>query len=120
MLLLHTSVLLLVACGMWNSATGQVAVDCCLSANAKAFPLKNVASYKHQTTAEGCSIDATLIITKKGKILCAPPKSKAPRWLRRIFKAIDNQTNGKQEGPRPPKKGRHSKRKGGKNSRRSG
>ncbi|KAL2099994.1 hypothetical protein ACEWY4_004388 [Coilia grayii] len=119
MLVLHTTALLLLACGLWNSATASVsegAVDCCLTTSERPIPFRIVKSYTKQTKDAGCRIEATLIITRAGKTLCAPPAS-SKTWLKRLIKKVDHREKG--QTSRKPRNGRHHRNKG-KNGRKRG
>ncbi|XP_012690137.1 C-C motif chemokine 19b [Clupea harengus] len=95
-MLLQSTVLFLLACGLWNSATAsEGAVDCCLTTGSSRIPQRLVKSYAVQTTDRGCRIEATLFITHAGKTLCAPPASRQ-KWVKNILKKLNKKgRNGK-------------------------
>ncbi|KAI4882301.1 hypothetical protein NFI96_011114 [Prochilodus magdalenae] len=75
---------------------GDQAVDCCLSVSNHPIPKNILTSYREQVKGEGCTIDAVIFNTIKGKKLCAPPDSK---WVKHRKNYLDvkqcNENKGK-------------------------
>ncbi|XP_029960895.1 C-C motif chemokine 19-like [Salarias fasciatus] len=46
--------------------------DCCLTVKNKPIPASRVVDYHHQIKGQGCSIDATILVTRHGRKLCVP------------------------------------------------
>ncbi|XP_062273020.1 C-C motif chemokine 21-like [Scomber scombrus] len=69
-------------------ASGQVAIDCCLSTSNKHFPHQIVKSYIIQEAGKGCEISATILKSQRGKNICAPEASKA-QWVQDIINHVD-------------------------------
>ncbi|CAN9512909.1 unnamed protein product [Ophioblennius macclurei] len=67
-------------------ARGQMS-DCCLSTSNKEIPRGRVVDYSHQIRGMGCSIDATILVTRNGRKLCVPLKGD---WLLLVKNYVDN------------------------------
>ncbi|XP_053336899.1 C-C motif chemokine 19a.2 [Clarias gariepinus] len=64
--------------------------DCCLSTSNAYIPRRIVESYKIQTVESGCRIAASVFITKKNKMLCAPPPSDLTYpWVLKLIEYLD-------------------------------
>ncbi|KAJ8339092.1 hypothetical protein SKAU_G00358780 [Synaphobranchus kaupii] len=94
--------LVLVLCS-YATASTERALDCCLSTKNKQIPRRIVKSHSIQTVANGCAIPATLFITKKGKILCAPLASRS-RWVAKLIKNLQRETKPKQKNGKKMKR----------------
>ncbi|TSV94919.1 SEC14-like protein 2 [Bagarius yarrelli] len=83
---------------LWNTAQvfSNIAEDCCLSTSDTVVPRRIVESYFIQNTDSGCSIPATVFITKKNRKLCSPPASdpKHP-WVLKLITFLDNRSSKK-------------------------
>uniref|UniRef100_A0A3B3VY27 C-C motif chemokine 3-like n=1 Tax=Poecilia latipinna TaxID=48699 RepID=A0A3B3VY27_9TELE len=64
----------------------QVPVDCCLSVANQPIDKRLIADYREQ--AKACSIDATILVTRHGRKLCAPTKEE--RWVKDVMKHVDH------------------------------
>ncbi|XP_051279323.1 C-C motif chemokine 19-like [Dicentrarchus labrax] len=69
-------------------ASGEMAVDCCLSVVSKHLPIKVIVNYKIQEAGKGCDISATTFITKAGRKLCLPHPDDE-EWVRNHIAALD-------------------------------
>ncbi|XP_038868934.1 C-C motif chemokine 20-like [Salvelinus namaycush] len=78
------SVLFLYVC--YQVTQGQMVMDCCLEVNKKEIPPRIVTGYQPQVRGQGCSIDAIVFNTKKGRKLCAPT---GPAWVTNLMKHMD-------------------------------
>ncbi|XP_023991565.1 C-C motif chemokine 20-like [Salvelinus sp. IW2-2015] len=65
---------------------GQMVMDCCLEVNKKEIPPRIVTGYQPQVRGQGCSIDAMVFLTKKGRKLCA---ATGPAWVTNLMKHMD-------------------------------
>ncbi|KAK3514446.1 hypothetical protein QTP70_018258 [Hemibagrus guttatus] len=76
------------------------AADCCLSTTETLVPRRIVHSYTIQTVESGCSIPATVFITKKNRKLCSPPINDLNNpWVLKLVEYLDNRyanSNGAQ------------------------
>ncbi|XP_029017778.1 C-C motif chemokine 8-like [Betta splendens] len=72
--------ILLLACCV-TVTLQQVPVDCCLRSSDKRFDKARVVDYTEQRAGRGCAIDATILLTKRGRRLCMPAKGK---WVRAV------------------------------------
>ncbi|XP_073409207.1 monocyte chemotactic protein 1B-like [Dendrobates tinctorius] len=78
------------------SSANLMSFDCCLKTNDKEIPQQNVKSYRHQTTTEGCNIEAIVFITRRNKHLCAPLGLK---WVKDLMARVDKKkTHEKKRG----------------------
>ncbi|XP_062874241.1 C-C motif chemokine 19a.2 [Trichomycterus rosablanca] len=67
------------------------AVDCCLTTSGVSVPRQIAASYTVQTKDSGCTIPATVFITKKDRRLCSPPVDDQNfPWVRKLVEHLDN------------------------------
>ncbi|KAF6721089.1 C-C motif chemokine 3 [Oryzias melastigma] len=66
-------------------AMAQIPVDCCLSVMNQTLDKKLVADYYPQ--AKGCTLDATILVTRKGRKLCAPHDE---LWVQDVKKHVDH------------------------------
>ncbi|XP_005808852.1 C-C motif chemokine 3-like [Xiphophorus maculatus] len=64
----------------------QVPVDCCLLVANKPISKKLIADYREQN--QGCSIDATILVTRRGLKLCAPTKEE--KWVEDVMTHVDH------------------------------
>ncbi|KAM4745701.1 monocyte chemotactic protein 1B-like [Anableps anableps] len=64
----------------------QVPVDCCLSVTSKEIDKRLIADYREQ--AKGCSLEATILVTRHGKKLCAPTKEQ--QWVQKVMLHVDH------------------------------
>ncbi|XP_060762721.1 C-C motif chemokine 19a.1 [Neoarius graeffei] len=65
---------------------GGQALDCCLKVSPYYIPKHIVSCYREQRRGDGCSIDAVIFRTRKGRDLCAPYEAK---WVKDLMKAVD-------------------------------
>ncbi|XP_041760143.2 C-C motif chemokine 20 [Coregonus clupeaformis] len=68
---------------------GQMVMDCCLEVSQKEIPPRIVTGYQPQVRGQGCSIDAMVFNTRKGRNLCAPT---GPAWVTDLMKHVDKLT----------------------------
>ncbi|XP_054895608.1 C-C motif chemokine 3-like [Poeciliopsis prolifica] len=64
----------------------QVPVDCCLSVANSSISKRLIADYRDQD--KGCAIDATILVTRRGRKLCAPTKEQ--KWVEDVMKHVDH------------------------------
>ncbi|XP_035514619.1 C-C motif chemokine 19-like [Morone saxatilis] len=69
-------------------ASGEIAVDCCLSASSKRLPLKIIESYTIQDAGKGCDVKATRFLTIAGRTLCVSHPDDA-EWVRKHIAALE-------------------------------
>uniref|UniRef100_A0A4W5JF69 C-C motif chemokine n=1 Tax=Hucho hucho TaxID=62062 RepID=A0A4W5JF69_9TELE len=81
------SVLFLYVC--YQVAQGQMVMDCCLEVSQKEIPSRIVTGYQSQVMGQGCSIDAMVFSTRKGRNLCAPI---GLAWVTNLMKHTDKLT----------------------------
>ncbi|XP_062984792.1 C-C motif chemokine 19-like [Elgaria multicarinata webbii] len=88
-------VLCLVSLSFWSvlqvSGDHQV-MDCCLRTSPVPFPHKLVRNYREQRIQEGCPVHAVVLITVRGKQLCAPPSA---RWVKHLKRMLDRRHHHK-------------------------
>ncbi|XP_047236639.1 eotaxin-like [Girardinichthys multiradiatus] len=72
--------------GFSTVTVAQVIRDCCLSVTNKQIDKRFVVDYSEQ--ARGCSVHATVLVTRLGKKLCAPPKQQ--QWVQNVIKHVDH------------------------------
>ncbi|XP_026176467.1 C-C motif chemokine 19-like [Mastacembelus armatus] len=64
----------------------QVPSDCCLSVKDKRIDTGLFADYRHQIGGQGCAIDATILVTRRGRKLCAPANEP---WVHKVMTHVD-------------------------------
>ncbi|XP_034397715.1 C-C motif chemokine 19-like [Cyclopterus lumpus] len=64
----------------------QVPTDCCLSVRNKPVRRIMVVDYRRQIGGHGCSIDATILLTRRGKKLCVPADQP---WVTAVARHVD-------------------------------
>ncbi|KAK5623305.1 hypothetical protein CRENBAI_016182 [Crenichthys baileyi] len=64
----------------------QIPIDCCLSVTSKQIDRRFVVDYREQ--ARGCSVDATILVTRVGKKLCVPHKEQL--WVQKVMNYVDH------------------------------
>ncbi|XP_073323155.1 C-C motif chemokine 24-like [Pagrus major] len=69
-------------------ASGQTAVDCCLTTVDKFLPLSRINGYIIQEAGNGCDKSATVFTTKTGRILCVSHPSKL-QWVRSHIESLE-------------------------------
>ncbi|XP_041855689.1 C-C motif chemokine 19a.1 [Melanotaenia boesemani] len=62
----------------------QIPLDCCLSVTNKTIEKKLIADYHPQS--KGCSVDATIFVTRRGFKLCAPVRE---AWVENVKRHVD-------------------------------
>ncbi|XP_056602432.1 C-C motif chemokine 19a.1 [Triplophysa dalaica] len=70
-------------------AQADSALDCCLKVSSQVIPKHVVLSYRNQIRGIGCTIDAVVFTTRKGRKLCAPSGNEA-QWVEELTRFIDN------------------------------
>ncbi|XP_076845944.1 C-C motif chemokine 19a.1 [Brachyhypopomus gauderio] len=65
---------------------GDHALDCCLKVSHSPIPRGIISNYHEQVKGEGCSINAIVFLTKKGRNLCAPPEDD---WAKELKNFLD-------------------------------
>ncbi|KAJ4941971.1 hypothetical protein JOQ06_011842 [Pogonophryne albipinna] len=80
-------------------ASAQIAQDCCIKVAEKRLPLQILKSYTIQDAGQGCSISATVFVSKVGKTLCVPhPNDKA--WVKSVERSgLWEKAADKRKGP---------------------
>ncbi|XP_012720763.1 C-C motif chemokine 18 [Fundulus heteroclitus] len=69
-----------------TATLSQIAIDCCLSVSNKEIDKRLIVDYSEQP--RGCSIGATILVTRLGKQLCAPTKDE--QWVQNTIKHVDH------------------------------
>ncbi|CAB1420597.1 unnamed protein product [Pleuronectes platessa] len=64
----------------------QMPMDCCLSVRNKAIERRLIVDYSHQIKGHGCSIDATILLTRRGRRLCVPAHEP---WVHKVMSHVD-------------------------------
>ncbi|XP_019961822.1 C-C motif chemokine 19 isoform X1 [Paralichthys olivaceus] len=67
--------------------SAQVPMDCCLSVKNKMLERRKIVDYGHQTRGQGCSIDATILVTRRGLKLCVPADE---AWVQAVMTHVDS------------------------------
>ncbi|KAA0716814.1 Tectonic-2 Precursor [Triplophysa tibetana] len=70
-------------------AQADSAYDCCLKVGSQVIPKHVVLSYRNQIRGIGCTLDAVVFTTRKGRKLCAPSGNEA-QWVEELTRFIDN------------------------------
>ncbi|XP_041642635.1 C-C motif chemokine 19a.1 [Cheilinus undulatus] len=66
----------------------EVPVDCCLSVvEDRQVHKSTVADFRKQISGHGCSIDATILVTRRGRELCVPPNE---TWVQEVEDHVIN------------------------------
>ncbi|XP_036454975.1 uncharacterized protein LOC118827646 [Colossoma macropomum] len=84
--------LLLFSAVFWGKteAFSDDAMDCCLSTSGQLVPRHIAVSYIVQGPDTGCSLSATVFITRKGKRLCSPlADDKAYPWVAKLMAHLE-------------------------------
>ncbi|XP_034452111.1 C-C motif chemokine 19-like [Hippoglossus hippoglossus] len=66
----------------------QIPMDCCLSVKNKMIERRRIVDYSLQTSGHGCSIDATILLTIRGRRLCVPTNEP---WVQTVMSHVDRQ-----------------------------
>ncbi|KAF7642832.1 hypothetical protein LDENG_00250030 [Lucifuga dentata] len=82
---LFLSILFLSCC--CTGILAQIPVNCCLEVKEAPIPQRIAIDYHQQISGHGCSIDAIIFVTRKGKNLCAPVNKE---WVCRLMRHVDN------------------------------
>ncbi|XP_054466996.1 C-C motif chemokine 19-like [Anoplopoma fimbria] len=77
--------LFITCCCTMTSA--EVPRDCCLSVKNKEVKKILVVDYSRQISGGGCSIDATVLVTRGGRKLCVPADES---WIQAVMKHVDH------------------------------
>ncbi|CAI5649231.1 C-C motif chemokine 19 [Oreochromis niloticus] len=64
----------------------QVPADCCLEVAKKPIEKGLVANYRLQVQGQGCAIDATIFLSRRGRTMCAPVNEK---WVENLKRHVD-------------------------------
>ncbi|KAM7018475.1 C-C motif chemokine 19a.1 isoform 1-T2 [Tautogolabrus adspersus] len=68
----------------------EIPVDCCLTVRDIAVPKSAVADVRKQIRGQGCSIDATILVTRRGHELCVPSNA---HWVQDVEKHVESVKN---------------------------
>ncbi|XP_051497990.1 C-C motif chemokine 21 [Apus apus] len=95
------SLLLLAAAPLiaWAQGIGSSPSDCCLKYSKRRIPDGVVKSYSLQGSESGCMNPAVVIITKKDKKICFPPKRSD---IQAIMQKLDNRGQDKKDKKKEP------------------
>ncbi|XP_034547946.1 C-C motif chemokine 19a.1 [Notolabrus celidotus] len=63
----------------------EVPVDCCLDITDRTIHKSAVADFRKQYSGQGCSLDATILVTRNGFELCAPANE---HWVQEVEKHV--------------------------------
>ncbi|XP_028270909.1 C-C motif chemokine 3-like [Parambassis ranga] len=84
----RVAALLLLGLICFRLAAADVPTDCCLQTVDKKVPHQVVVSYYIQEADKGCSISATVFLTKNGRKLCVVHPSMSP-LVQSVIDAVD-------------------------------
>ncbi|XP_058491526.1 C-C motif chemokine 19-like [Solea solea] len=73
----------------------QVPVDCCLSVKNKTIPGHMIVSHRRQFSGQGCAIDATILVTRRGRNLCVPAHEP---WVKQLIARVDQRNSCTKHG----------------------
>ncbi|XP_072243023.1 C-C motif chemokine 3-like [Leuresthes tenuis] len=62
----------------------EIPLDCCLEVKNQTLTKTILADYYQQ--AKGCSIDATIFVTRRARKLCVPP---GEMWVQQLMRHVD-------------------------------
>ncbi|XP_073322410.1 C-C motif chemokine 19a.1 [Pagrus major] len=65
----------------------QVPMDCCLSVKNQTIPNRLAANYRRQFSGQGCTLDATVLVTRNNMKLCVPA---GEPWVLIVMKHVDS------------------------------
>ncbi|KAM8760006.1 eotaxin-like [Acanthopagrus schlegelii] len=65
----------------------QVPMDCCLSVRNQTISQRLVANYHRQASGQGCTLDATILVTRNDFKLCVPA---GELWVLNVMKHVDS------------------------------
>ncbi|XP_040011527.1 C-C motif chemokine 19-like [Xiphias gladius] len=66
----------------------QIPMDCCLSVKNRTVQKGLIVDYRRQTRGNGCFLEATILVTKRGRTLCVPPEEP---WVKGVEEHVDKQ-----------------------------
>ncbi|NP_001281156.1 cholecystokinin precursor [Cynoglossus semilaevis] len=64
----------------------QMVIDCCLSVKNKTITKHIITDYHQQSAGQGCSIEATILVTRRNKKLCVPADEP---WVHMVMSHVD-------------------------------
>ncbi|XP_041793073.1 C-C motif chemokine 19-like [Chelmon rostratus] len=65
----------------------QMPMDCCLAVKNKTIDKYAIADYGRQINGQGCSLDATILVTRRDKKLCVPADE---LWVHEVVRHVDS------------------------------
>ncbi|XP_060894222.1 C-C motif chemokine 19a.1 [Labrus mixtus] len=69
----------------------EIPVDCCLMVvRDRTVPKAAIADIRKQISGQGCSIDATILVTRRGHELCVAPNV---QWVQEVEKHVESLKN---------------------------
>ncbi|KAF3695336.1 C-C motif chemokine 19 Epstein-Barr virus-induced molecule 1 ligand chemokine [Channa argus] len=71
----------LLIAGFCTVSFAQKLIDCCLTVMDKPVAKGLIVDYREQISGMGCAIDATILVTRRNRQLCAPAKG---QWVVRL------------------------------------
>nr|QZC92278.1 chemokine (C-C motif) ligand 19a [Sebastes schlegelii] len=78
--------ILFITCCCYCTVTfAQMPMDCCLSVKNRTIDKQVVAGYRRQYSGQGCSIDAMIFVTRRGRKLCVPHDKP---WVQDLVKHV--------------------------------
>ncbi|KAK2838047.1 hypothetical protein Q5P01_015259 [Channa striata] len=80
--------ILFVACSCCTVTFAQTLADCCLQVSNKPVPKHILVDYREQHSGKGCAIDATVLVTRRDKKLCAPAEG---QWVEKVKNHVVHQ-----------------------------
>ncbi|XP_070821000.1 C-C motif chemokine 19-like [Chaetodon trifascialis] len=66
---------------------GQMTMDCCLTVKNKTVEKAAIADHRRQISGQGCSLDAMILVTRRGIKLCVPADEP---WVHDVVKHVDS------------------------------
>ncbi|KAK1168639.1 C-C motif chemokine 20-like [Acipenser oxyrinchus oxyrinchus] len=82
-----TAVLLVLALSSFSESQCKSTGPCCLSYSPKPLPCRFIKDYTHQHAKGVCNIEATVLLTARGKKVCANPKAE---WVVEAIQCVNN------------------------------
>nr|AER13144.1 CC chemokine [Rachycentron canadum] len=70
----------------FSVTSAELMSDCCLSVKNQSVSKHVIGDYKHQVSGEGCSIDAMVLVGRRGRTLCVP--ADAP-WVKEVLDHVN-------------------------------
>ncbi|XP_047446921.1 C-C motif chemokine 19-like [Mugil cephalus] len=65
----------------------QMPTDCCLSIKNKEVAAAHIGDYRYQPSGHGCSVEAMILVTRRGRTLCVPNQEP---WVLKVKAHVNN------------------------------